>query len=475
MAKYYDAETDRLEKLILKARETAEAIRSFGGKFRVVSHYDCDGICAAAIMVKALSGEGKDFHLSFVEQLTGDEIESLAKEKNGFIVFLDLGSGQLEGIKNSILHGGAKVVVSDHHQLEGAVPDGVMHINPMDYGITDNISGSGMAYLLARAMSHENRGLSELGVIGAIGDSQMGSIGADWGLFGLNKEILKDAQVTGKIQVSRGLRVWGKTTRPLHKALEYSLDPYIPGVSGSESGSVHLLQELGIPLKNEDGEWRTISDLSGDEAKTLSSEIIKERMRGNEANPEWIFGDVYELLEKPDFRDANEFATLLNAAGKQGLGYLGISLCLNNPAVFSEIRGVLDRYRREIGRSLNWVYKSREAVRVTESASFIIANGNIPEHVISNVTSIISRSGFVPHDRPVFAFVDTGNGKVKISARASDELVGRGLNLRDIMVEAVKEIGGEAGGHRGASGGRIPKGSEEMFINRVGLILKNKG
>ncbi len=485
-------ERDRLEMLILKAKEAGELIKSFQGEIKLISHYDCDGICSAAIMVKALEREEKDFCLSFVEQLTSDEILELAKENNRFIIFLDLGSGQLEGIKNNLMGEDVRVIISDHHQIEGAaasdnlVPQhkrcehifreqsspNLLHVNPIDYGITENISGSGIAYLLARTLSPENRELSELGVIGAIGDSQIGSIGADWGLFGLNKEILKDAQTTGKIRVSRGLRIWGKTKRPVHKALEYSVDPYIPGISGSESGSVQFLKELGIPLKNEKGKWRTLSDLSDEETKKLSSEIIKERMRGNEANPEWIFGDVYELLDKPDFRDANEFATVLNAAGKQGLGYLGVSLCLNSPKAFSDIRSVLNSYRKEIGRSLNWIYQNKESIKTMENANYILAGANVPEHVISNVTSIVSRSGFMSGDKPVFAFVDTGNGKVKISARASDSLVKKGFNLRDIMVEGVKEVGGEGGGHHGASGGRIPKGSEERFINSVELILK---
>lgn len=464
-------ERKSLEGLILKVREAGELIKTFQGRIRLISHYDCDGICSAAIMVKALEREGKDFCLSFVEQLTRDEIVELAGEDNGFIIFLDLGSGQLEGIQDGL--GGAKIIISDHHQIEGAAAsDDILHINPIDYGITENVSGSGMAYLLARALSHENRELSELGVIGAIGDSQMGAIGADWGLFGLNKEILKDAQTSGKISVSRGLRIWGKTTRPVHKALEYSVDPYVPGISGSESGSVQLLQELGIPLKNGKGGWRTLSDLSDEETKRLSSEMIKERMRGNEANPEWIFGDVYELLDKPEFRDANEFVTVLNAAGKRGLGYLGVSLCLDNPKAFSDIRNVLNSYRKEIGRSLNWIYQNRGYIKSTDNASYILAGGNVPEHIISNVTSIVSRSGFMPEDKPVFAFVDTRNGKVKISARASDGLVRNGFNLRDVMVEAVREVDGEGGGHHGASGGRIPRGSEERFINRVELILK---
>ena len=135
-------------------------------------------------------------------------------------VFLDLGSGQLESIKRHILgeeKAGTIVIVSDHHQTQGDVSHrNLFHVNPVLFGIEGNISGAGISYLIARAVSSVNIDLSELGIIGAIGDSQMGSIGERWGLFGLNKEILKDAEKTNKIRVKKGLRLWGRYTRPVH-------------------------------------------------------------------------------------------------------------------------------------------------------------------------------------------------------------------------------------------------------------------
>ncbi len=464
---------ESVEKLVLRAKKIADLIKYHPGMVRVVSHYDCDGICSAAIMVKALAREGKSFHLSFIKQLYEEDVKALAKEKGKLFLFLDMGSGQIEIIQKHLAESGKSVIISDHHQIEGEIlSERVFHINPIVFGIEDNVSGSGIAYLLARAMSPENRDLSELAVIGAIGDSQIGSVGSDWGLLGLNREILKDAQATGKMKVMRGLRLWGKHTRPIHKALEYSLDPYIPGVSGSESGSVHFLQELGIELKDENGKWRNLASLSEEEQRRLATGIIKERVFGNQDNPDWIFGDNYELLDKKDFSDANEFATLLNATGKLGMGYLGVALCLNDRESFGKVNEVLENYRREIGKAMSWVYSNKDSIRQTENANYIMAGEKISEHVISNVVSIISRSGVVP-DKPTFAFVYTADGKTKVSARASDKIVRGGLNLRDVVVQAARSIGGEAGGHLGAAGATIEKGSEETFINSIESIISN--
>ncbi len=461
---------ENIEKLIEKARKAADIIRNAHGLIRVISHYDADGITSGAIMARALVREGKSFQLSLIKQLSMEFIQELAKElartRPSLLVFLDLGSGALDDIQKSLMHY-SRVIVADHHQVQGdVISKELLHVNPVNFGITENISASGVSYLIARALNHENKELSELSIIGAIGDSQLGSIGPDWGLAGPNKEILLDAVNTGRIKVIKGLRLWGRYTRPVHKALEYSIDPWIPGISGSESAAVQFLQEIKIRPQKDDGSWRTLSDLSDEEQQKLATGIIRERIRSNTENPDWIFGDVYELLQKPGYRDASEFATVLNATGKMKKEHLGIALCLNDSKAVSDVKDVLSEYRREIGKAVGWIRENMGIVKNTGKACYIMAGSKISEHVISNVTSILHKSDMLPGsgDVPVFAFVNTDDGKVKVSARASDELVKKGLNLQEVVSGVVGVIGGEGGGHAGAAGATIPPDAVQGFI-----------
>jgi len=472
---------ERMQELVIEAKKAGDLIKSFSGRIRVISHYDCDGICSAAIISRTLAREGKEFHLTLVKQLNENIVKDISQEKNRLILVLDMGSGQIDNIQKHILSASGKagptVIIADHHQVQceiaGEFKGKIMHINPVLFGIDDNISGAGVSYLIARAMSSANTDLSELAIVGAIGDSQIGAIGEDWGLLGINKEILKDAQKINKIRVEKGLRLWGRYTRPLHKTLQYSVDPYIPGISDSESGSVHFLQELGIELKKPDGSWRTLADLSQEEQSRLATGIIKERIRSNEEHPERIFGDVYSLADKKDeLRDANEFATILNACGKNGAGHNGVSLCLNDFGAMQEVRQLLESYRRSIGKALSWLEKNKNTIRTTDAASYILAGSGISEHVISNVTSIASRSGMLPEGRPVFAFVDAEDNMTKVSARAEDSVVKGGLDLKELVAGAVAETGGEGGGHSGAAGATIPRGTEEKFINTMERLIK---
>jgi RecJ-like exonuclease len=478
-----DIGDEQVQQLVVSAKKASDTIKSFSEKIRVVSHYDCDGICSAAIITRALVREGKEFHLSLVKQLNEDILSGIAQEKNKLVLFLDMGSGQIENIQKYMLaspeKGGPVIIISDHHQVQGEIKSEfqrrVFHVNPVLFGIEENISGAGMTYLIARAMSSANIDLSELGIIGAIGDSQIGAIGEDWGLMGLNKEILKDAEKTKKISVERGLRLWGRYTRPIHKTLQYSVDPYIPGISDSEPASVHFLQELGIELKKPDNSWRSLADLSDEEQKKLASGIIKERIRSNEEHPERIFGDVYTLIDKKDeLQDANEFATILNACGKNNAGHLGIFLCLNDFSPLQEIKSILESYRRDIGKALSWLEKHKDIINTTDSANYIIAGSSISEHIISNVTSIASRSNMLPAGKPTFAFVDADGEMTKISSRMDNSLIKSGLDLKELVSATVQETGGEGGGHSGAAGATIPRGKEQVFINTMERLLTKR-
>ena len=460
--------TEQPELLIEQARKAARLLKSYSDTIRVFGQYDADGITATAIFSASLLRENKNFHVTILKQLNESFFSGIRGCKEKLLVFLDFGSGQLEFL-NTLSE--KKIIIIDHHQSQGKPADHIIQINPLDFGVAENLSSSGTSYLLSRCLDTSNKDLSELAIIGAIGDSQAESIGCDWGLVGLNREILHDAITCNKVSSNRGLRVWGRTMRPIHKALEYSIDPYIPNVSGSQLGSVKFLQDNGIELKKQNGDWRTLSDLTQEEQRKLSSAIIIERAGNGQENPEWIFGDVYELLNRPgELRDAGEFATMINACGKLGKAYLGLELCFGNPDATEKIKNLLDEYRRKIGTSLSWIEKNKEKIKKeTPQGIYIFAGDKISEHLISNIISILHKNS--NSIKPLFGIVNSEEG-LKISARASEECLQLGVNLKGILSSVCKDIGGEGGGHAGASGATIPKGAQELFVEKVDNLIR---
>ncbi len=454
---------EKLIRMVEEAKRIAEQISACDG-IKVVSHYDCDGISSAAIISKALLRAKKRFHLTLVKQLDRGRVEQLSSGAFDCFMFLDLGSGQIDSIASLLK--GRTIIIADHHQPQSNSAYGnVLHLNPLVFGIEENISGAGMAYIIARAMDRQNRDLSQIAIIGAIGDAQTGSIGKGWGLLGLNREILKDAIAEGKIRLSKGIRLFGRYTRPVHKALEYSIDPYIPGITGSESASVHFLHEAGILITKGDGGFRTLADLSLEEQQKLADHIIVERIAGKVTDAEWIFGDVYELFGRQEMRDANEFATLLNACGKLEKAYMGITFCLDGDS--DAAKGILEEYRKQIAKAMRFVEEGKN-IRKTENAYYLLAGDRISEHIIANVASIASRSLFT--EKPLFAFADSEDGHVKVSSRLP---ASNSINLKELVGKAALEVGGEGGGHSGAAGATIPRNSEEKFVAAVEEMLKN--
>lgn len=139
---------------ILKALENKERMLVYGD-------YDADGVTSTALLIRTLSclnadvryriprreAEGYDLHLS--------DVERAHEEGVSLIITVDCGSHAVEPIQraNEL---GIDVVVTDHHPVEGPLPDAAAVVNP---GREDSeypfpfLSGVGVAFKLGQALS----------------------------------------------------------------------------------------------------------------------------------------------------------------------------------------------------------------------------------------------------------------------------------------------------------------------------------
>ena len=71
---------------------------------RIISHYDTDGITAAAILIKTFKRLDKKFTLRIVKGLEKSIIEEeLKRQPKEVIIFSDLASGNLDYFQNNYL------------------------------------------------------------------------------------------------------------------------------------------------------------------------------------------------------------------------------------------------------------------------------------------------------------------------------------------------------------------------------------
>ena len=434
---------------------------------KIISHIDADGLTSASIIAKMLLRENINFELRIVKQLVSDNAKDLDVSENDFLILTDLGSGHLNLLKNILEK--TQVLILDHHEPKRMSDLNLFHLNPLLYG-EEEISSSMLCYLFAKSVDIKNAEMIHLAIVGAVGDA----LDEKWEFAGLARKILKEGEEIGKVTILKGLRLYGRS-RPVHKSLQYSFDPFIPGVSGSESAAVQFLSELGIEIRNDD-EWKKLKDLTIEEQSKLASAIIIERLRVKHPEVTDIFGEIYLLSGMPEeLQDAREFATLLNACGRLGYYDTAIRLCFSDLTAMGDSEDVLNEYRRKISEGIEMI-KSNNIIQKTDNATYIFCGDKILDTMVGTLTSVFLNSNLVDSSKPVFGLAES-DGKIKISARASRDL--KQINLKEIIVYAIEQLQADGGGHKFAAGGLIEKIDKDKFIEivdrKIGETLGSKG
>ncbi len=447
--------------MLQRATELADIIRKTS-KIHIVTHIDADGITAGAIASETLRRLGKPYSIECVKQLDEVVIEKLLADRHELVWFTDLGSG----ISNDYPE--ITKIITDHHACPKDA-DAPYHLNPHLFGLDGSyeLSGAGATYLVAKSVDRKNVDLSALAIVGAIGDLQDRKYCE---LRGSNLEIVKDGQDAGVLKTIKDIRYFGKETRPLSKLLQYASDPFIPGVSGREEACVAFLQELQIPLKKGDI-WRTWVDLSTEEKRKIISAVIQMLLTKGFGyqTASRVLGETYLLpreKEGTELHDAKEFATLLNSTARYGQYEVGLQVCLGDRGKWlKEASSLLQGHRHNLVEGLQ--FAREEKIQKRRFVQFFHAGEGIRDTIIGIVTNMMLNGEEVDKGLPLLGFALTENGDVKVSARACQSLVDRGLDLASALTHAAKEVKGVGGGHNIAAGATIPKGKEEEFLQLV--------
>jgi len=468
--------------LLKKASEAANLIREYVEEektIHVASHYDADGLAAAGVMGKCLVRLGGRFRVRVERWLDENVIDGIATvEKTALIIFTDLGSGDLnllgEGLSNR------RAIILDHHQPGGETPPAFIHVNPHLYGIdgSRDLSGAGVAYLVAKALDKTNVDLACIATVGALGDLQ--DKYEQRRLGGVNETIVEDAVNSGLLKLETDLLFFGRETRPIHKALAYTTNPFVPGISGEEDASyAFLVQRAGITPKSKD-KWLALRDLSEEEKKRLFSaladHLASKRLPSNIALS--LIGNVYTLTQEEPWtplRDAREFAVLLNATGRMEKPSLGAAVCMGDRATaLEQANATLDEYRQTISKSLNWLNEKPSRIQELDSIYVVRGENFIHENLIGTVSSILS-TNLPKHEKPIIAYSTvSGRSLIKVSARTLDALTDRGLNLGEILAIAAEKHSGKGGGHDVAAGAQVPIKNMEPFVKLVDELVRKR-
>ncbi|MBI4362380.1 MAG: DHH family phosphoesterase [Euryarchaeota archaeon] len=438
---------ENIERLHREARSCARWLQGLD-EVEIVSHIDADGLSTCGVLVQALRREGIAARIRFVR----NGGEALGGPPDLPRVFAELGSGRLDDVQRLP----CPTLVVDHHPTVGRVDRAGPHrvFNPRLLGFdgTQEISGSGTAYLIARALDAANADLAALAIVGAVGDRQDRRHGR---LIGLNRTIVEEGSRAGVLEARVDLHLFGRQTRPLIRLLE---------ATGLDPGFLH---DLDIPVKN--GHWLRWGDLAGEERMRLASGLVQWSLatgQGAEA-AQRLLAEGYTLPREPEgtpFRDASEYASLLNATARYGEGQVGLDLCLGDrDGAYRRARTLLGRHRKNISAGLALVHD--QGLEERSHFSYFCAEDRIRDTILGIITGMALERE-TGAEKPLVAFARAPEG-LKVSARATPAHTQRGLDLGPALMRAAHAVGGDGGGHDIAGGATIPPGAMEEFLDHL--------
>ena len=432
--------------MIQRIKQAVERIREISEKkpIRVISHYGTDGITAAAIIARTLQRWNKKFSLDIVKELDENIIAALPEDH--VLFFLDLASGSL----NYLAQKKTEIFILNHHKIVQDIPPNVFMINTL-FEHYEPISGAGIAYLFAKTLSPQNTDLAHLAIIGVVEDL------LEKDLEKVYEEILKDSETV----IKKGLLVY-PSTRPLDKALEYSSNPYIPGVSGSFKGALELLREAKILKVN--GRFKSLHELTEEEMRALVTAVLLRC--SHEKNQQNLIGNIFLVKFFNKLEDARELSALINACSHMDAPNVALGFCLGNKRLREEAEKIYIEYKQHIVAALRYITESEKISG--KDYAIINARTNIKDTIIGTVASIISHSPAYTEGTIIVALA-YNDDKIKVSAR----IVGRtGRNVQEVLSQVVVPLGGEVGGHSAAAGCLISREQEAQFLEELQKVLE---
>jgi len=433
-----------------KKLERAISILEDHDKFRLITHYDADGISASAVLARTVMKCQKGFHTTFIDSFP-EEIPS------GYpIIFTDIGNSYLDRISEV----DEDVIVLDHHDVKNnnpSITDGEnkVFINPHDHGIdgSQEVSGGTLALLLAIMHDETNWEESIYGLAGAAADKQ--AIG---GFTGLNSELLKESIENGYLEQRTGLFIDGENIRD---ALMKACDPYFPGISGEAKKIDNILVDLEI-----DPEAR-LDSINVEKKRKLNSLLVLSLIRKDISVHviESIYGTHH--VSAHDGIEVDILYKILNSCARNNRPGLALSFCLGDDKAFEEAREIRNKHRKEI---IDKLKKLEEKVNKKEHIQYFFEEKKTMKGELAGLGMLY----LLDQNAPVLGIARLDD-RADISARSNKDMVEQGLDMGEICDRLAERFDGSGGGHDIAAGATIEKNNIESFLEamdeEVGRVL----
>ena len=413
---------------------------------KIISSNRSSGIISSAILIKTLKRLDKTFSLTTIHPQDKISIHKLTKNSKSPLLLIDLNIEDLKEISTKTF------LISNQQISKEDLNENLTILNPsLSEKPLENLSNSsGFSYLLAKEISNQNIDLSKIALIGLI-EEKSDIINSD-----INQEIISDS---GSLKIKKGLRLY-PSTRPLKRALEWSVSPYIPEVTGNAQGVLNLLKESNInPEKN-------LIDLDSNEMSNLITSIMLKKKKTD--NEDEIIGNIYSLKLFDGIEDLREISVLLKTCSKLGHTDTAISYCLEISSAKSKAQDIYTKYKQELITAL----KTAEGLEKINGKGFVILNAKdkIKDTIFRTVLGMISSSEKYSSGT-ILIGMTYNQDKVQIQTK----MIGKeGRSLKELLEKTVINLNPKnienkvhVGGHNLEAACIVERDSEENFIEAL--------
>ncbi len=394
----------------------------------ILSHYDADGLCSCAQLVKILRYLGKSYRIHILEQLTRNHLNALDGDEN--IIFLDFGSNYPKEIENKFKN----YLIVDHHQTE-YYPKNMINIRQIGYCENEGCTSSIM-YYISKMYGLED---AKISLIGVLGDVQK-----DRFLFGINKEITNN--LPQDIKEVYDLDFFGYKLRNMVDFLAYSKEELID-IYKNRDYVRSILFKLNI---DENENYISLDDTHKNKLKKY---LYKKycSVFGPEKCEEILFSNMY--IDNYENITLEEISTMINSCGRLNLWTNALKYLLGETGLNSI--ELIYKKQREI------LKKYLSKIELEEYGSFKVFEIDNP-----NIVGILCGMMLNGSSNKIIVGLGINDNYIKISMRSKEKRI----NVGKILSAVCNELGGEGGGHERAGGGYIDVDKKEEFLK----LLKEK-
>ncbi|MHA1865920.1 MAG: hypothetical protein ACTSVB_09445 [Candidatus Heimdallarchaeaceae archaeon] len=388
-------------------KEFSSLIQDTLGTHLILTNPTIDGLCASSILFELLTNKENGIQVSFRKSLRNLQKIKERKYDNIWLLNYKITKEHIEELKKSnktIFIINYKMDKEVFAMFNGKKEDRIHILSSVSLKMNERfLSSSGLLYFVAKAYEKEYYKYGVQALLGALSEGQIEISSQEF--IGFNRFILNELIDANVLSLVHGTRIRGRETKPIHLALMHSIDPYFPGLTGNEGACTSFLSRIGITMKDQNNEWRKISDLTKQEMQTLNdaliSLIVSEGKNTDDINK--LIGPIYVLKneQKESYtKNLDEFLLLIEGAVNLELYGLVFAVLLGNRTFqYNQIIYEIDNYYGESSQIIGEIENNQ--ITLENKKYFLVVEGlsSLNNH---NVLKKLCQSGKFDLNKPIF-------------------------------------------------------------------------